>query len=83
MLLLTRRSLLCTDKIQKTIPQTHSGTAFVSETYYYPPHLPCVRLEEKLANDYLLQAGDELDREVNGDLVWRHDMFIHRTTRNT
>ncbi|KAH8154850.1 uncharacterized protein LAJ45_01381 [Morchella importuna] len=71
--------LLCTDKIQRTIPQTRADTAFVSETFYYPPHLPNVRLEENLVADYMVKSGGELQKDpVNGNVVWKYDNFMMR-----
>lgn len=69
-------SLLCTDKIERTIPRTDGATAFISETFYYPPQVTSVRLEEKLANDYMLQGGEELERDQEGGVVWSRDRFM-------
>ncbi|KAI5846610.1 hypothetical protein DFP73DRAFT_546432 [Morchella snyderi] len=70
--------LLCTENIQRTIPQTHSGTAFVSETYYYPPHLTNVRLDANLAIDYMTQGGGELQRDASGNIIWSREGFSLR-----
>lgn len=70
--------LLCTDKIERTIPQTQIGTAFISETFYYPPQISGPLLQEKLIIDYMKEGGEELERDGEGHVVWLHDRFRDR-----
>ncbi|KAF8533998.1 hypothetical protein BDD12DRAFT_862660 [Trichophaea hybrida] len=68
--------LVCTDTVKRTIPQTLDSTVFVSETYYCRQEI--VSLEEKLANQYMAEAGGELYRDNLGNVIWSKERFLNR-----